>query len=78
MAAQKREYAEFFWGGDGWANTRGVFFSHRENLTKVKGDAFWSVMRQLGSEGWELVSTARASPSAPTSAVTLYFKRQLD
>jgi hypothetical protein len=54
---QHWEFAMLTWGG---GETQ-VGFTHHESWRHQAGEEFWEIMRRLGDEGWELVSTTQAA-----------------
>ena len=50
------EYAIMVWDGDGPDDHRIVRFSHRAAWTPIGGNEFMRTMRDLGDEGFELVT----------------------
>jgi hypothetical protein len=50
------EYAIMIWAGDDPDSYRSVRFSHRENLTSIGADEYLPTLRELGDEGFELVT----------------------
>jgi hypothetical protein len=50
------EYAILIWDGDGRDQFRVVRFSHRDAWTAIGGDEYLSTLRELGDEGFDLVT----------------------
>ena len=50
------EYAVLVWDGEGSDDQRIVRFSHRNAWTPIAGDEFIQTLRELGDEGFELVT----------------------
>ena len=56
MEATPWEYAIMVWDGEGRDDYRIVRFSHRQAWSPIDGDAYMQTMRELGDEGFELVT----------------------
>jgi len=50
------EYAIMVWDGEGRDDYRIVRFSHRQAWSPIDGDAYMQTLRELGDEGFELVT----------------------
>lgn len=50
------EYAVMIWDGDGREDYRIVRFSHRQAWTPIGGNEYMQTLRELGDEGFELVT----------------------
>lgn len=50
------EYAFLIWDGDGPDDYRIVRFSHRQAWTPLAGNEYMQTLRELGDEGFELVT----------------------
>ncbi|MFN8590493.1 MAG: hypothetical protein U0031_03445 [Thermomicrobiales bacterium] len=50
------EYAIMVWDGDGRDDYRIVRFSHRQAWTPIAGSEYLQTLRELGDEGFELVT----------------------
>jgi hypothetical protein len=50
------EYAILVWDGDGRDDYRIVRFSHRQAWTPIAGNEYIQTLRELGDEGFELVT----------------------
>jgi hypothetical protein len=50
------EYAVLIWDGDGRDDYRIVRFSHRQAWTPIAGNEYMQTLRELGDEGFELVT----------------------
>lgn len=56
MDATPWEYAIMVWDGENRDDYRIVRFSHRQAWSPIDGDAYMQTMRELGDEGFELVT----------------------
>lgn len=50
------EYAIMIWDGEGRDDFRIVRFSHRDAWTPISGNEYMQTLRELGDEGFELVT----------------------
>jgi len=55
-APQSWEYAFLVWDGEGNDDYRVVRFSHRQNWSSIAGDQYLPTLRELGDDGFELVT----------------------
>jgi hypothetical protein len=74
------EFARLYYGfpGPGSDETEGgrVSFSHEGEEWEVPRDHYWTALRQLGEDGWELVAKNNSPPNAGGSGgFEFWFKR---